>query len=69
LPVVCVSKSLWAVRQLADRRHHVACLGVDYLVRAERLGELAPLGRDVDGDDTRAPDDGGNWVADRPTGP
>jgi hypothetical protein len=41
------------MRQVADRRHHVTWLGVDYLVRAERLDELASLGRDVDGDDAR----------------
>jgi hypothetical protein len=47
-----------AARQLGNRRDHVVRRGIDHLGGAELPGELASLGRDVDGDDARAHLDG-----------
>src|SRR5262245_30015406 len=47
-----------AVRQLGNRRDHAVRGGIDHLGGSELLGKLAPLGRDVDGDDARAHLDG-----------
>ena len=44
------------VCKVADRHYHVAHGGIEHLMGAELLGEFAALGRDVEGNDTRAHD-------------